>query len=141
MSVWSDEESVLPSLSTREGALVSVSIHVNPRDLEILLETLAQVEFPVNPQIYHEAAMIYVYGDGRREFEPVTLVEFPASFSRLSEVRHALEAAGLDLANMQTTGMLEEIHSQTLPEPAPPGAAYRYRVRQKFRAAGAGTVQ
>jgi len=136
MNVWPEPRSALPSLSTDEGILVSVSIHVNPRDLELLLEALAQVEFPINPQIYHEAAMVYVYSDGRRESETVTLVEFPACFGRLSEVRHALEASGFDPANIQTTGMLEEIHASGTPEQAPPGAPYQYRLRQKFRAAG-----
>lgn len=136
MSVWPEPQSAVPSLSTQEGALVSVSIPVNPRDLELLLEALAQVEFPINPQIYHEAAMVYVYGDGHREFEPVTLVEFPACFSRLSEVRQALEAAGFDPQDIHTTDMLEEIYSTDMLQPAPPGAPYQYRVRQKFRENG-----
>jgi hypothetical protein len=136
MSVWPEPSLAVPSLSTAEGTLVCVSIHVNPRDLESLLEALAQVEFPINPEIYHEAALVYVYSDGRQELEPATLVEFPACLSRLSEVRKALEAFGFDPANMHTTGMLEEIHAGGLPEPAPPGAPYQYRVRQKFRAAG-----
>jgi hypothetical protein len=136
MNVRPEPPSAGPLLSTDEGTLVSVSIHVNPRELELLLEALARVEFPINPQIYHDAAMVYLYSDGRRESEPVTLVEFPASYGRLSEVRQALEASGFDPANIHTTGMLEEIHSSGAPEPAPPGAPYECRVRQKFRSAG-----
>ena len=46
MSVWPKTLPVTPSLSTAEGALVSVSIHVEPHCLESLLEALAQVSFP-----------------------------------------------------------------------------------------------
>ena len=48
-----------PALSGSEGTLVSVSICVDPRHLEPLLEALAQVSFPINPQIYHDAALVY----------------------------------------------------------------------------------
>ena len=44
------------TLCGREGVLVSVSIHVDPRHLESLLEALAHLQFPINPQIYHDAA-------------------------------------------------------------------------------------
>ena len=77
MSVWPTTQPVTPSLSTAEGALVSVSIHVDdPHCLESLLEALAQVSFPINPQIYHDAALRYVYADGREEILPTTLVDF-----------------------------------------------------------------
>ena len=58
---WGDT----PSLSSSEGALVSVSISVDPHCLESLLEALAQVSFPINPQIYHDAAIVYRYADER----------------------------------------------------------------------------
>jgi len=51
MSVWPKILQESPSLSTAEGALVSVSIHVEPHRLESLLEALALVSFPINPQI------------------------------------------------------------------------------------------
>src|SRR5664279_6422817 len=73
MSVWPNTLPVTPSLSTAEGALVSVSIHVEPHCLESLLEALALVSFPINPQIYHEAALVYRFADGREETESVTL--------------------------------------------------------------------
>ena len=95
MSVWPKTLPVAPSLSTAEGALVSVSIHVEPHCLESLLEALAQVSFPINPQIYHDAALIYRYADGREQTESITLVEFPAYEGRLDEVRSA--ARGLRL--------------------------------------------
>src|SRR5215475_9146400 len=94
MSVWPKLTPVAASLSTAEGALVSVSIHVEPHCLESLLEALAQVSFPINPQIYHDAALIYRFADGREQTESITLVEFPAYEGRLGEVRHAVEAYG-----------------------------------------------
>ena len=63
MSVWPNTRPLVPSLSTAEGALVSVSIHVEPHCLESLLEALALVSFPINPQIYHDAALIYGYAE------------------------------------------------------------------------------
>jgi hypothetical protein len=121
-----------PSLLGSDGALVSVSISVDPRHLESLLEALANIEFPVNPQIYHDAAMIYVYSD-RQESAPTTLVEFPSYAGRLGEVRRALAAYGFDPAEVFVTGMLDEIHATPAREPAPDGAPYRWRYRLKHR--------
>ncbi|HEY1339589.1 MAG TPA: hypothetical protein VGF59_18875 [Bryobacteraceae bacterium] len=134
MSVWPE---VLPgSLSGREGDLVSASIHVDPRCLELLLEALAHVSFPINPQIYHDAVIVCRYADGREDTEGVTLVEFPAYAGRLDEVRRALESHGFDPANLYITGMLDAIHEERAPEPAPPGAKYVARYRVRRRAAG-----
>jgi hypothetical protein len=95
MSVWPKLEPASPSLSGSEGALVSVSIGVAPRYLESLLEALAQLPFPINPEIYHGAA--------------ATLVEFPAYAGRLEEVRGALDAYGFDRSSLHVTSMLDEI--------------------------------
>ena len=135
MSVWPKPLPAPPSLSSSEGALVSVSISVDPHYLEALLEALAQVSFPINPQIYHDAAIVYRYADEREETESTTLVEFPAYAQRLDEVRGALRASGFDPACMEVTGMLEEIQSTPQTEPAPPGSAYSFRYRIKRRAA------
>jgi len=62
MSVWQCTPSAAP-IGGSEGELVAVSITVNPRDLEALLEALASVDFPINPQICHA--------------ESETMVEFP----------------------------------------------------------------
>jgi hypothetical protein len=128
---------VNPALSGREGTLVSVSISVEPRNLESLLEALAQVSFPINPQIYHDAAMVYVYADHRQETEIATLVEFPAYAGQLDEVRAAVAASGIASTSIRVTGMLEDIHAECPPEPAPPGAAYvsRYLVKRRALAA------
>jgi hypothetical protein len=125
-----------PLLSAREGALVSVSISVDARHLESLLEALANIDFPVNPQIYHDAAMVYVYADGHQDTQGITLVEFPSYEGRLGEVREAIAKYGFDPAEVHVTGMLDEIHEAPVPEPAPYGARYVSRHRLKHRAAG-----
>ena len=135
MSVWPNTRPPVPSLSTAEGALVSVSIHVEPHCLESLLEALALVSFPINPQIYHEAALVYRFADGREETEPVTMVEFPAYEGRLAEVRHAVEAYGFEPDCIRAIGMWEEIQSDRQEESAPEGSAYVSRYRVKHRPA------
>jgi hypothetical protein len=135
MSVWPEIPPVTPSLLTAEGALVSVSIHVEPPYLESLLEALALVSFPINPQIYHDAALVYRYADGREESESITLVEFPAYEGRLDEVRRTLQAYGFPPDCIHTVGMLDEIQSELQREPAPDGASYVSRYRVKRRAA------
>jgi hypothetical protein len=119
------------SLATREGILISVSIGVEPRRLESLLEALALLEFPVNPQIYHDAAMITRFPDGREESESITLVEFPAYAERIEQVRGALAQSGFDPGCIQVTGMLEEILADVHAEPAPTGTRYTSRFRVK----------
>lgn len=90
MSVWPN-----PSLATSEGELLSVSIQVQPRRLEALLEALAHASFPINPRIRHGAT---------------TTVDFPAYADRLAEVRGVLAAFGLDSVEVHTAPILEEIH-------------------------------
>ncbi|HKE22307.1 MAG TPA: hypothetical protein VKB88_07945 [Bryobacteraceae bacterium] len=133
MSVW--PESTPSVLSTEEGDLLLASIDVEPRQLESLLETLAQLDFPVNPQIYHDASVVYQYRDGREVSKSATLVEFPAYEVRLEEVRRALAAAGFDSACVHAINMLDEIHSGRVAEPAPQGSPYVARYRVKCRAA------
>ena len=134
MSVWPKTLPPVPSLSTAEGALVSVSIHVEPHNLESLLEALALVSFPINPQIYHDAALVYRFADGREESESVTMVEFPAYEASLGEVRHAVEAYGFEPDCIHVIGMWEELQSDRQEEPAPEGSAYISRHRVKHRA-------
>ncbi len=139
MSVWPPEPSA--ALSGSDGALASLSIDVDPRFLESLLEALARLSFPVNPQIYHEAEMVYRYADGHEETEAATLVEFPAYAGQLKEVREALAAFGFDPSSVYVTWMLAEIHAEPTVEAAPPGAPYVERYRRKFRLARAGSYQ
>lgn len=132
MSVWPEV-----SLSTREGNLISVSLNVDPRQLESLLESLAQVPFPINPQIYHDAAIVYEFADHHEEVESTTLVEFPAFEARLDTVRRALDSYGFDPAILHVTSMLDEIHEASVPEPPPAGAPYVSRRRTKYRTVAA----
>ena len=101
MSVWSNAVSSSLPLSGAEGALVSVSVSAEPPRLEALLDALAHLEFPINPEICHDA--------GTRE-KPAVLVEFPAYENRLPEIRAALEAYGFSTTSLRSTGMLDYIH-------------------------------
>jgi hypothetical protein len=73
----SEDPSAVP-LAGGRGELLSVSIVADPRDLEDLLDRLAQSQYPIDPQIYHDAEV-----EGRA----VTLVEFPAYAGWLDEIR------------------------------------------------------
>ncbi|MBM3746117.1 MAG: hypothetical protein FJW34_09985 [Acidobacteria bacterium] len=113
------------SLAGVEGELLAVRISVEPRLLEQLLDTLAQLEFPISPQIYHHAALHYEYADGGERREPTTTVEFPAYADWLPVVRQVLEQAGLPTAAFTARGMLEELTAECEVHPGPPGASYR----------------
>ncbi len=103
MSVWQSYSSA-SVLSGSEGELVSVSVSVDARDLEALLEALSQVRFPINPQIHHAV--------GRSQSRAGTQVEFPAYSGCLAEVRDALRASGFDPDELvRVRSMLEEIHA------------------------------
>jgi hypothetical protein len=64
------------ALFGRDGELISLSIATEPRLLEELLEALASLDFPVNPQLYHRAAEV--------------LVEFPAYSNQIERVGDVL---------------------------------------------------
>jgi hypothetical protein len=119
-------------LQTSEGALLSISIAVQPRDLESLLEGLAMLRFPVNPLIYHDAATVTRLADGREEYQAVVLVEFPAYTSWVEDVRQVVAGCGLDPVCVETTSMLEEVQGDGGKAAAMPGAS-RYRVRRAGR--------
>lgn len=101
MSVW-PVPNCAPGLRGVEGILLSIRILVEPRLLEDLLEALAEVSFPVNPEIRHPAAA----PAGRRL---QTTVEFPAYESRLEEIRSTLSRHGFDPRAARVMNMLEEI--------------------------------
>jgi hypothetical protein len=96
MSVWSNAVIAPLPLFGTEGALVSVSIAVEPPRLEALLDALAHLDFPINPQICHDVGA-------------ATLVEFPAYENRLSEIRSRLEACGFRPESVTATPMLDSI--------------------------------
>jgi hypothetical protein len=137
MSVWAHASSAHSSaLLGSEGELVSVSVAVEPRELEDLLEALAALDFPINPEIYHDAVIVYVKRDGEQRMEPSTLVEFPAYADRLPKIRAVLGSYGFASDKIAVSAFLDEVRAGDLIEPAPPGANYEYRVRRKH-AAGA----
>ncbi len=76
-----------PSLFGLEGELVWLRISVEPRFLEDLLEALTEIDFPVNPQLYHRAAQV--------------TVEFPAYSTRVAEVRSALVGRGFSAGSVE----------------------------------------
>ena len=86
--------SAASSLTGSEGELVSIRVSVEPRALEELLECLAGLAFPVNPEIFHGIP---------------TIVEFPAWETRLYEVRDALRAWGFDVACVEVNRMADTI--------------------------------
>jgi hypothetical protein len=75
------------ALFGREGELISLSIAIEPKLLEDLLEALAGLDFPVNPQLYHRPAQV--------------LVEFPAYSTQVEQVRAALLGQGFDAGSIQ----------------------------------------
>jgi hypothetical protein len=81
-----------PALFGREGELISVSIATEPRMLEELLETLASLDFPVNPQLYHRTAEVRV--------------EFPAYSRQIEQVREALRREGFDSESLEISRAL-----------------------------------
>jgi hypothetical protein len=102
MSVWSAVVTAPLPLWGAEGALVSVSISVEPPRLEALLDALAHLDFPVNPQIYHDAGPAA---------HPRAIVEFPAYEQRLPEIRGLLETCGFPAKSLTANAMLDSIRS------------------------------
>jgi hypothetical protein len=81
-----------PALLGQDGELVSVRVSVEPRFLEDLLEALAVLDFPVNPQLYHQTGL--------------TTVEFPAYSAQLEKIRGALGRHGFDSRSITHAGVL-----------------------------------
>ncbi len=111
MSVRPESGAAGPALCGSEGELVAVRISIEPRLLERLLDTLARLDFPINPQIYHDAVRVFRGGDGAEHTAPVAVVEFPAWAGWMDAVREALRRDSLDGAAITVRGMLEDIHS------------------------------
>ena len=75
-----------------EDELVSLRVSVEPRLLEDLLEALARLDFPVNPQLYHRPLQV--------------TVEFRASSTRVDDVRAALINHGFSASSLEVTRVL-----------------------------------
>jgi hypothetical protein len=99
MRVQPEPASQFPSaLRGSEGELVSIQVTVEPRLLEQLLEALATLPFPVNPQILsHLGDQIDVS------------VEFPAYAEQLDQVRDALAVLALPPDAVAVRNMLEDL--------------------------------
>lgn len=80
--------------SREEGELLLVRLRVQSRQLEEVLEALANLPFPVNPDLCHAGL--------------ASVVEFPAYENRLDSVRAVL--APFDLT-LQTQPMLDAIRT------------------------------
>jgi hypothetical protein len=77
------------ALFGQQGELISLAIATEPKLLEDLLEALASLDFPVNPQLYHRPAQV--------------LVEFPAYSNQVEQVRDALLRQGFDAGGIRVS--------------------------------------
>jgi hypothetical protein len=102
MSVWSTVVPPTHPLWGTEGALVSISISVEPHRLEALLDALAHLGFPINPQIHRDIGPAA---------HPATMIEFPAYEGRLPEIRGLIENCGFPAKSMTAKAMLESIRA------------------------------
>jgi hypothetical protein len=93
MTVRLNHAAEAPALFGVEGELISLRVSVEPRLLEDLLEALAWLQFPVNPQLYHRPASV--------------TVEFPAYAARVDEVRDTLRRHGFSQAILEVARGLE----------------------------------
>lgn len=91
MSSWS-QQPLAPPLFGSEGELVLLRINVEPRLLEDLLDALAHLDFPVNPELCHRSAQV--------------VVEFPAYEGKIDEVRGILRAYRFDPEALEKTRIL-----------------------------------
>lgn len=137
MSVWHEKQFADPLAGSEGSPLMLVSVEVEPRGLEALLETLARLDFPVNPEIYHDAAVVSVREDGARTMRPATLVEFPAYQPQLERVRGALRTNGFDPESAVALPMLSALRAGEASEvtPSSPGCVRSFRVRRRAVAA------
>ena len=91
--------SILPEPSTvlrgSEGDLVFVRVRVNSRSLEKLLESLAGLDFPINPEIRHGF--------------PDTWVEFPAYDKHVRAIETLLRRSGFTGATIELANVLSAI--------------------------------
>ncbi len=124
------------SLLSAEGELVIVRIAVDPRRLEQLLETLSQVPFPINPEIFHNIPVAGPLSGSQGTAYETTVVEFPAYSGRLPEVRDLLSAQGFDPASVRSQNVLEHIRSGASARPMTADTGYEAAQFQKPASAG-----
>src|ERR1035438_1572389 len=83
----------IPALFGSEGELVLARVLVDPRHLEDLLEGLAGLDFPVNPELQHRTGSV--------------MVEFPAYAAHVEHIRTTLQGLGLGAESLNVFGMLQ----------------------------------
>jgi hypothetical protein len=86
------------AIASREGELISLRIGVEADSLEALLESLAELPFDINPQIFHHLP-------GRQD----TAVEFPGYDSWITAIRRALTNSGFPAGSLQVRPILDRI--------------------------------
>lgn len=82
------------ALISPNGELVSLRLEVESNSLENLLESLAELSFPVNPDIDHQSMPVSV------------AVEFPAWETQIPEVRRTLRQGGFGNTTLQVRSAL-----------------------------------
>ena len=87
-----------PVLAGRDGELLLVRIRIPSSRLESILDSLAELPFPINPELHHGF--------------PDSTVEFPAYASRKPEIRKALNAAGLSNVEFDASPMLAALTAE-----------------------------
>ncbi len=80
------------SLSDTLENLVVARVVVEPRHLEELLEGLAGLDFPVNPELQHRTGSV--------------IVEFPAYAGHVEEIRNTIRRLGFDTQSLNVFGAL-----------------------------------
>ncbi len=120
-----------PRLLGSEGELIAISIAVEPRRLEQLLDALAELPYPINPEIYHDGWVERTSADGISTGEPATIVEFPAYAAWLEHVRRQLGVRGFDPDSVWAHDMLEHLHQDWVAAPAPPSSSYARVIRYR----------
>ena len=83
-----------PALFGSEGELVSLHISVDPRHLEELLEALARLDFPVNPELTHKPSQVTVV--------------FPAYSGRVDQVRKLMKISGFGTDGLEVVKVLAQ---------------------------------
>ena len=86
------------SLAGRDGELVLIRIAVEPRQLERLLESLAETSYHINPQLFPHSLN-------------AACVEFPAYESWIAPIGDGLRRKGLEPIEFEATRMITKLAS------------------------------
>jgi hypothetical protein len=92
LDTWPTRKDTTHHLFGLNGELVGLRIPVEPKLLEDLLEALASLDFPVNPELCHQPGVVRV--------------EFPAYAGHIEDVRVVLQDCGFDPGSLEVFGIL-----------------------------------